>query len=153
MRINDTKSTFERFLRGRNVSLDGLLPADAVDAMMEFYRLHRSTETVGGDGDALLFQWGTYDWGEGENFEFDLTRQLISHVISHGGSEDSDIWQLHLTLRYAPSRKLKALPESNRWCWSVDELSEFESFVRQSAVFKALSPHAPASVHLAFETV
>jgi hypothetical protein len=25
----------------------------------------------------LLFQFGTYDWGFGENFKFDLTRQFI----------------------------------------------------------------------------
>jgi hypothetical protein len=25
----------------------------------------------------LLFQWGTYDWGTGEHFGFNLTRQLI----------------------------------------------------------------------------
>ena len=25
----------------------------------------------------LLYQWGTYDWGEGKYFQIDITRQFI----------------------------------------------------------------------------
>ena len=39
-----------------------------------------------GAGDMLLYQWGTYDWGAGESFEFDITRQLI-----FADDEDDDI--------------------------------------------------------------
>ncbi len=55
-----------------------LTPADGIDLMTSFYLEERAEGCgIDNDGDMLLYQWGTYDWGEGESFEFDITRQLI----------------------------------------------------------------------------
>ena len=61
--------------------------------MLAFYGSVRFDDVdLAADGDMLLYQWGAYDWGEGESFEFDITRQLIL-----GTGEDEDIFQLSLT--------------------------------------------------------
>ena len=48
----------------------------------------------------LLHQWGTYDWGEGPSFQFDITRQLISVA-----GADDDMWQLSVTLHFRAERR------------------------------------------------
>src|SRR5262245_31541706 len=72
-------------------------------------------------------QWGTYDWGEGESFEFDITRQLIL-----GAGEDENIFQLSLTFKFQPTVKLRQLGDGNRWCRSLEEVEEFRSFINSS---------------------
>ena len=55
--------------------------------MLAFYESMRFDDVdLAADGDMLLYQWGTYDWGRGASFEFDITRQLIL-----GAGEDEDI--------------------------------------------------------------
>jgi len=149
MRIADTEREFLRIVLARGREVAALRPNEAVDAMLEFYRSVRSPEVEAQQGDALLYQWGIFDWGKGEHFEFDLTRQLIRR----GGSEDSDINQLHLTFRFLPTRDLKAIPAANKWCWSVREAAKFESFIRKSAAFKAVSALSPSSVSVHFGEV
>jgi hypothetical protein len=149
MRIADTERQFLRIVRERGREVAALRPDEAVDVMLEFYRSVRSPEVEPQQGDALLYQWGIFDWGKGEYFEFDLTRQLIRR----GGTEDSDINQLHLTLRFSPTRDLKAIPASNKWCWSLGEAAKYESFIRQSAAFKAVSALSPSSVSVTFGEV
>jgi hypothetical protein len=82
------------------------------------------------EADMLLFQWGTYDWGTGEHFAFNLTRQLIV-----GDGEDDDIWQLSLTFEFELDNELRALRGGNKWCGSLPELPEFREYVHRSAAF------------------
>jgi len=149
MRIVDTEREFSRFVGEHGHEVASLRPNEAVDVMLDFYRSVRSPEVEPERGDALLYQWGAFDWGKGEYFEFDLTRQLIRR----GGSDDSDINQLNLTLRFVPSPELKAIPKSNQWCWSLGEVANFESFIRRSAALKAVSSLAPSSVSVQFGEV
>ena len=111
--------------------------------MTGFYREERAEGcAVDGDGDMLLYQWGTYDWGEGESFELDITRQLIT------GGEDDDIFQLSLTFRFRPTAALRELGASNRWCHSPDELEDFRAFVHGSAAFLAVGHKVAPDVRL-----
>lgn len=65
------------------------------EMMAEFYHIHRAEDCeVDEDGDMLLYQWGTYDWGAGRWFEINITRQFIPS----DGAED-EILQLSLTLK------------------------------------------------------
>ena len=85
------------------------MPRDGVLAMVGFYRDVRATDVdVARRGDMLLFQWSTHDWGKGAHFELDITRQLI-----RDGEDDEDIWQLHLTYRFAPAADLAALGQGD----------------------------------------
>jgi hypothetical protein len=148
MRVLKARWAFERYLRGRGSEVATLEPAAGVSAMLDFYREERARGCdVARDEDMLLFQWGTYDWGEGELFEFDLTRQLIT------GPGDEDIWQLSLTLQYPPDDALRALGSGNRWCHSPQELDEFATFVRNSPAYAAVMGRRPARASLDYSAV
>ncbi len=127
---------FERFLSRRGLAVATLSVASGSAAMLDFYREHRPAECAQmPDGDMLLFQWGTYDWGEGEHFQLDLTRQLI---VSDE-AEDEDIWQLSLTFLFEPVDDLRALGAGNAWCDSVQALPKFRTDVSRSAALAACS--------------
>jgi hypothetical protein len=112
MRIEDAQMAFEDLVQARGWDIDLLTPPQAVEAMVGFYRDERTDECdLEARGDMLLFQWGIYDWGDGEFFEYDLTRQLIP-----AGEEDPPIFQLSLTLQYEPTPALHQLGIGNRWC-------------------------------------
>ena len=81
--------------------------------MLAFYKEVRARGCpVEKDGDMLLFQYGTYDWkmGEGDFFEFDITRQLI-----RGTADDDNMFQLRLVFKFKPTRSLRKL-QGGRWC-------------------------------------
>jgi hypothetical protein len=59
------------------------------------------------DHDVLLFQYGTYDWGEGNFFEFDITRQFAK-------PGEDEPYQLHMVLRFDP------IDIVSYDCWSMD---------------------------------
>jgi hypothetical protein len=121
-------------------------PTAAFATLIEFYRT-RQVAPAGGDGrDLLLLQWGAYDWGEGEFFELDLTRQFI---VADG--EHDDIFQLSLTFRYAPDEALWALGASNHACGSRAELASFAHEVLASAPVRLAEARTPAQVLLRYD--
>jgi hypothetical protein len=149
VRIRDAKANFKRFIEQRGLALSSMAAPDAVLSMVEFYRTVRCTDVAPERGDALLYQWGLYNWGKGEHFEFNLTRQLIRR----GGAADSDIHQLSLTLFFTPSPEFADVGKSDRWCWSVADLAPFESFIRQGQTYLAVATAMPISSGLAYGTV
>jgi hypothetical protein len=127
---------FVRVLTGRGLAKETLNLVDGCEALFDFYRDMRPLGQAferHEDADMLLFQWGTYDWGEGEHFSLNLTRQLIF------GEEaaDESIWQLSLTFEFEPDVELKRLSSGDRWCGSVLGLAEFRDYVHASAAFTA----------------
>lgn len=116
--------------------------------MLDFYAQER---TDGCDPsraqDTLLIQWGTFDWGDGEHFEVDMTRQ----VVLPGVVDDDAIWQLHLTYRFTASPGLSGLGSGERWCASPSELPVLERFMAISPVTTALAGRLDATVELLFE--
>jgi hypothetical protein len=137
---HNARQEFEKILRGR--ALDGreLALADGCEAVFDFYRDKRPIGRVfeqDKGADMLLFQWGTYNWGAGEHFAFNLTRQL---VVREDG-EDEDIWQLSFTFEFEADNELRALGQGNKWCQSLSELPEFREYVRRSAAFTACTEH------------
>ena len=114
--------------------------ADGFEALFDFYRDMRPRGRAFAeheDADMLLFQWGTNDWGKGEHFSIDLTRQLI--VCEE--AEDDDIWQLSLTFEFEPNDELRALGRGDKWCQSLRELPEFREYVHRSAAFTTCTRH------------
>jgi hypothetical protein len=59
------------------------------------------------DGDMLLFQYGTYDRGESNFFQFDITRQFIK-------PNEDEPYQLSMTLFFEP------IECKSYNCWSND---------------------------------
>ncbi len=115
--------------------------------MLSFYTESRVEDcNVDDDGDMLLVQWGTYDWGAGEHFEFNVTRQLIRNP-----SEDEDIWQLALTFRYRPDTFLRSLGEGNRWCHHPRDIEVFRATTEQNPPFLAVADRDDSTAELTYE--
>ncbi len=150
MRIADSERELKRRIRDSGRTVEGLGAVDAVSLMTSFYRQVRAVDAAANevDGDGLLHQWGIYDWGSGETFEFDLTRQFIA-----AGDVDNPMWQLHLTLKYEPLPLLRALGRGNFWCWSPEDIAEFDLRIRSGAWFKPLEALHPISVEARLEQV
>jgi hypothetical protein len=126
--------------------------------MLAFYRTVRAVDCdLAVDGDMLLFQWGTHNWGRGEHFSFNVTRQLIPAEPELGADEEEErdpgIWQLSLTLAFTPDTPLRLLGTGNRWCHHPDDLETFSAEVRSLSVFGAVANRRPEKVELHYENV
>ncbi|MEQ9109117.1 MAG: hypothetical protein RLN84_01005 [Rhodospirillaceae bacterium] len=138
---------FRAFLKQHRESVPPQKPLAGVSAMSLFYGTVRFPDVeVEDDGDMLVFQWGTYDWGEGAFFEVDATRQLIREV-----DDDQRIDQLHLTYRFAPSAPLSELGSGEFWCTSPTNRSEFEAYINNHVVLQVLNPLSSVSSELSME--
>lgn len=143
MKSGDALSEFNRMLTTRGTSAEVVSVRDGIEAMLDFYGSTRADDcSFESDGDALLFQWGTYDWGQGSQFELDITRQFI-----RADGEDDDIWQLSLTF-FFPANDIK---NGDRWCNGLGDLDDFASFVRSHAAYAAAVAASPLRVELDFE--
>jgi hypothetical protein len=139
------KSRFLKRLEAAGQSLGTLTPAVGVEAMLAHYAEERADGCpLDEDGDMLLFQWGTHDWGKGPAFEVSIVRQLIV-----ADDEDEEPRQLDLLFRFGPSAGASA-GDGNRWCESPDQLAKFRRFVTGSAALKAVGNLSPESVELRF---
>jgi len=142
MKLEAAKEELEKFIIQSGKTTVSLTPADAVGVMLDFYRKVRIDDVAleGSDGDMLLYQWGTYDWGHGDYFQFNITRQFI--VADLDG--DDGFRQLSFTCYFKPEPALDALTENNQWCRAVNNLVGFETFIRESSAYQAvgtLKPH------------
>ncbi len=145
MKARAAKTRFLQRLAEAGGSIDALRPVAGIEAMFAYYAEERADGCeFDADGDMVLFQWGTYDWGKGAAFEIDITRQLIV-----AGDEEEEPRQLSLTFRFDPSVGGEA-GEGHRWCHSPDELPEFRQFVSASSALTAASHHSPKSIELRY---
>jgi hypothetical protein len=147
MNASSALSDFEQVIRNNGYRLVELNPDRGIALMLEFYRDHRVDDCPSdSDADMLLYQWGTNDWGNGEWFEVDITRQFIIN----GEAEDENIWQLSLTFKFPPSAQLRALGPGDKWCPDPRPrgVNYFESFIRASDAFQAILDQHPAVVEL-----
>lgn len=63
-----SEKAFKKHIRALGYDLKGMSPAAGLEAMLSFYRNTRAEGCDhNGQGDMLLFQGGTYDWGNGKN--------------------------------------------------------------------------------------
>lgn len=143
-------AAMHQFLAARGLSASRLTVPQLIESGLEFYRSVRASGLAKTpQSDMLLFQWGVYNWGHGENFELDLTRQFISA----GFFGDDAISQLSCTAYFPPTPELRALPASNRWCGSIAEIEPFSRFIGESAAFRAVSSVAPARINIEWSKV
>lgn len=111
MRYGDAEATLKAMLRERGA--DARDPLATWATFKEFAAI--PVEGVDPDeGDLLLFQWGAYDWadGNGERFEIDVTRQFS---ILDRRSEYDHMEQLRCTFYYEPTAELLAFGSGERW--------------------------------------
>src|SRR5437764_1288345 len=138
------RSGFDVFLRANRISLDGAPVERGVDAMIRFYAEVRAKGCdLAADGDMLPCQWGTWSWGNGKHFEFDITRQVI---FPDEEDDDAAIWQLHLTYQFPPEEALSRLASWNEWCHTPEDLPDFESAVRKMTGFNAVGHRTDGAI-------
>jgi len=151
VRTADSRDAFEEFLASRRGSLDTIDASSALQLMIDFYIGVRADDVdLENGGDMLVFQWGTYDWGSGPSFQYDVTRQLISEGIDEDDTDDA-FWQLSLTLHYVPTAETQAMGGGDHWCAGLDRVDEFRKFIRDSAATALARRAAPRRVELRFE--
>ena len=147
MKVESARNEFESRLVERGLGNPPAKPALGVPEMLAFYREVRAADANMSGGDMLLFQWGTYDWGSGEMFELDITRQLIPKDAAY----DDEIWQLSLTYSFPPDDKLRALQEGNEWASGIAELRDFEAFVVSHPAFDAVKDRTDGDAVVDYE--
>ena len=143
------RDAFITRLTARAVDLTSLALAQGMSEMLDFFEGVRADDCASCDGDMLLFQWGTYDWGTGEHFEVDIARQFIAADLEG----DDVISQLHLTYRFAPTSLLRDRGTGNRWCKSLAEISTFKDYIAGHPAIRAVSGMEPVEVALTYEDV
>jgi hypothetical protein len=142
-------NAFEDFLGSRGGALPDLTVRTGVAEMLAFYETVLPIGCASQNGDMLLFQWGTYDWGDGKQFEIDLTRQFIESAAE----DDDAISQLQLVFRFAPDKDRYALGAGNRWSNSQSDIDRFREFILSNPVFRTEADSNPPSVSLRHEYV
>lgn len=152
MQIAESPDSLRKFLEQRSLALDRSAPVTLFAALIDWFESERAQDAapIEEDGDMLLFQWGTYDWGDRPTFQYNLTRQLITSAVD---VDDQQIWQLGLTAHYAPTARLTQLGSANRWCGSPSECDDLRERIRASAVTEQLAAEDPMRVEMTFDRV
>lgn len=111
-------------------------PEEIFVELMNFYDTCRAKDAVPleDDGDMLLFQFGTYDWGDRTRFSVSLVRQFIRVI-----GEETEIWQLILTYSSPPDDASTALGSAEEWCPHPNELPSFRNLILSSPAMSACS--------------
>ena len=145
MKPNSSKRELEQIIQRSGSTVTALTLAEGLRHMLTFYQNVRAENCpLDADGDMLLFQWGTFDWGQGRFFQCNITRQFISA----NSAGDEGMSQLSLTFYYAPSAAYDALKAGNRWCNSPSALAEFEAFATGTEAFRSVAHTKPAKLSL-----
>ena len=121
-----------------------MTPVVAIEAMTDWFAEQRVEGVVPGNGDMLLFQWGTYGWSGKSSFEFEVVRQFIVD----DEEDDAAFWQLHLTLYFPPDETLG--PEEH-WCYGVEDVAEFRAAILANATVERMAGSHPERVRLYME--
>lgn len=136
MKPSNSAEKLREFLAARGFDQSQAMAPQLVSNGIEFYKSVRCSGLAADpQADMLLVQWGVFNWGKGEHFEFDLTRQFIRS----GAFGDDAISQLRFTAYYPPTQALRLIEAENLWCRSLADVAVFESFIRGSAAFRAVS--------------
>jgi len=151
MRPSASVSVFEQFVENRGGSLPDLRLRAGGAEMLAFYETILPTGCSNQNGDMLLFQWGTYDWGDGNGkcFEVNITRQFIESAQA----DDDAISQLQLTFKFPPIKETTVLGSGNRWCKSRAEIDAFREFIYSIPAFRAKADSDAPDISLHHEYV
>jgi hypothetical protein len=145
MHPQNSVKAFTDFAAERGVTVSESTPRLGIELMFAFYQSVTPDGCEPNDGDMLLFQWGTYDWGTGENFEIGITRQFIELAEE----DDEAISQLSLVYRFEPTDELKSIPAGDRWCDGPSEFDLLREFALSSPQVASVESRVVRSVSIA----
>jgi hypothetical protein len=98
----------------------------------------------------LLFQWGTYDWGDGPTFEFEIARQFVLAGYDADQADDA-LWQLRLTIHYPLNERTDALGAGHHWCERPGDAAQFHRAVSGTAAFAFARDSNPIRIGLSLD--
>jgi hypothetical protein len=146
VRPDTSETAFETFAKEHGETIGVLTARAGLRLMLDFYRDVRAegVAPLDADGDMLLFQWGTFDWGKGEHFEVEICRQFRDAVLQ----DDGAMSQLRLVFYFTPTEDLARLKHGERWCDQPKWLSELELFIAQNEAYQAVGTSTSESIEL-----
>lgn len=146
----NVKDDFLNFLEVKDCKQDMMNAEVALDMALDYYKNTRIKGCIiDQEHDMLLFQWGTYDWGMGSFFEFDITRQLVIEK----DEEYVGIYQLHMTIKYNECDELSALDTGEFWCSNLTEIDEIRDEIKTSDVMETILLKSVLEVCIVYEQV
>jgi hypothetical protein len=146
MKPTESLASFKAFGQAAGVNIEECTPRSGLTQMFSFYDAVSPVGCSGRDGDMLLFQWGTYDWGSGKNFELNITRQFVEEE----GQDDDAISQLSLTYRFEPTDELQEIKPGNLMCEGSQASAVIREFSEKHQAFVIVADQRPKSGELRF---
>lgn len=155
MTPESAKKELAKRISQSGIEMPQLTLAQGIRLMIEFYQDARADGCeFDQDGDMLLFQWGTYNWGDGPSFQCDITRQfIVSDAENDAEDDDPVISQLSLRFHFPPSAQFDAIKSSNEWCQTPHDLAAFEAFITENDAYRAVQDSRPSKVVLRYGRV
>ncbi len=126
--------------------LMALGPEHAFTQLSSFARTVKYPHEPGPYGDSLLFEYGIYNWGKGENFEFSLTRHVV-FPIGDPQEADDKIIQLRLSFLYPPD-DFRNLSTMTMWEENLERGMSMSQFIRTSPAFALAMARPPRGMEL-----
>jgi hypothetical protein len=149
MTPSESLASFKAFSSISGVALERCTPREGLAQMLAFYDEVATVGCGGPDGDMLMFQWGTYDWGAGRHFELNVTRQFIEE----DAQDDDAISQLSLTYRFEPTTELEEIEPGNLICEGSQASAVVRDFAATHPAFIAVADQKPRGVELHYSYV
>jgi hypothetical protein len=141
---------FRSYLEGKGLKQNGLSLQSFLPIFLGYNRDVQFKEVDrSDDGDMLLFQYGTHDWGEGQFFEVDFTRQFYEVFAERDGHE---IHQQSITFFFDPVG-FEDIERFNTWSTEHDDFTGFENTIRNSLGFAAALTKSPVKQSVTVEHV
>jgi hypothetical protein len=124
-----------------------LSPKEGIDLMSSFlHTVKYKHDTSTRYGDTLLFEYGVYDWGQGENFDLKITRQIVFESPSSMDADDYII-QFSLTFKYAPDPFRHLVPVT-QWASDLPGSQTIESLALASQGYAIASTMQARQIEL-----
>ena len=140
------KSTVQQYADNGNA----LTPASMIDLSLQLFQgvSAKGVSIVDEkDNDMLLFQYGTYDWGDdkGEHFSFEIARQFILN-------KNNDFYQLRFTLIFDP-KDFKDCDSYERWSRDFTTIDEWANDIKLTEGYKLATSIPYKSYEISLERI
>ena len=95
--------------------------------------------------DMLLFQYGTYDWGDenGEHFEIDISRQIFS-------ATEDEPYCMSVTLIFEPVAFAK-IESYSEWSDGFDTTEAFSQHIKSTPGYMTANKEIAKNIRIIFE--
>lgn len=148
VKLKAIEAEFKTLVIDKGYLLSDLSVNDGFTLFLQFYQIKRvKAYDIQKDQDMLLFEYGVYDWGDGESFYLSFTRQLSS------SSPWAKMWQFKLQFKFPVVQELSEISSDNLWCSGLNEVDLFRDNIATSVGFQSVSANRDGTISLALFSV